>query len=324
MNTVYGPVPSWRLGRSLGIDPILPPKTCTFDCIYCQLGKTRNKVGITEDYKPKVKVENVVKDFKEKIREIDLKTVDYITFSGTGEPTLNPFIGKMVEKLRELVEGIPFAILTNSSLIFREDIKRALCNFDLVAAKLDAPSQELFERINRPAKGLKLKMIIENLKLLRREMHGKLALQIMFLKTSDGNMLNSRAEVVEKLVEITNEIGPDEVQINTPYRPPSESYVKPLTNEELMAITDIFKRNTSGIEVHSRLFPRKLRKTKVEAETLEVVIIELLKRRPCKIKDITDSLGIPESEVRKCLDSLHAKGLVKLVKYKGDSYYIHV
>jgi wyosine [tRNA(Phe)-imidazoG37] synthetase (radical SAM superfamily) len=231
--TIYGPVPSWRLGRSLGIDPLLPPKTCTFDCIYCQLGTTVNKISGPESLKARVEVSKVLEDLERALRNIALESIDYVTFSGTGEPKLNLELGKMIVQVKKIVGKIPVAVLTNASLVNFRNVRKNLAKADLIVAKLDAPNYRLFETINRPAKGLALDTIVEGLKALRREVHGKLALQIMFIESIDGTKYNTQPSDVEAIIKLAGAISPDEVEVNTPTRPPSEPYVRNAPSERL-------------------------------------------------------------------------------------------
>lgn len=166
MSTIYGPVLSWRLGRSLGIDVVPPPKTCTFDCVDRQLGRTLRKVsGPVEG---QVRREELLRDMRRTLDLLDPRSIDYVTFSGSGEPTLNLKLGDMIEDLRNLVDK-PVAVLTNSSLVDNEVVRRSLAKADLVVAKLDAPNQSLLEDINRPAKGILHKNIVDGLVKVRGE-----------------------------------------------------------------------------------------------------------------------------------------------------------
>ena len=226
---IYGPVPSWRLGSSLGIDPISKnEKICTFDCIYCQIGKTR---CFTSERKTFVPAENMIKE----LNSLPSLKIDYITFSGTGEPTLAENLGEMIKAVRKFRKE-KIAVLTNSSLMYRKDVARDLSLADLVVCKLDAPSQYVFELVNAPLKGLKIDTIINAIKDFKSAYKGKLALQIMFV---EENMVYA-----SEIASMTKYIGPDEVQLNTPLRPCG---VKPLTKDEMVALERYF----SGLNVLS-------------------------------------------------------------------------
>lgn len=223
MKTVYGPIPSWRLGRSLGVDLIAGEKTCSFDCTYCQLGPTKHKTMERRLFAETSRLERDLHSI------LDMVKADIVTFSGTGEHTLASNLGDAVDVVRNIT-GLPVAILTNSSLMFMEDVRRTLAKFDIVVAKLDASNEDLLQRINRPTAGITIEEIIGGIKNFRKMYEGKLALQIMFMKEN--------ASYADKLADLAREIKPDEVQINTPLRP---SQVKPLAPEQVEEIESKFK-----------------------------------------------------------------------------------
>jgi wyosine [tRNA(Phe)-imidazoG37] synthetase (radical SAM superfamily) len=219
MNSViYGPVPSWRLGRSLGIDLLCAPgKTCSFDCLYCQLGRTTNPTTERGEFVPLAKLGEELKG----VRGI---AADYVTFSGTGEPTLAGNLGQAIELTRTILP-LPIAVLTNSSLMPREDVRNDLAKADVVVAKLDAHNQELFSQVNRPMAEFLLSDIIEGIKLFKNKFAGKLCLQVMFI---EANRI-----FAHEIAQIASLLSPDEVQLNTPLRPCA---VKPLTPSQMASI----------------------------------------------------------------------------------------
>lgn len=222
MKIVYGPVASWRLGRSLGVDLICSEKKiCTFDCIYCQLDEGR----ITSQRDSFVSLEEVKKELKLALKQT---TPDVITFSGMGEPTLVTNMYETIKFIREFV-GLPIAILTNSSLMHDENVQNDLKKLDIIVAKLDACNQDLFEKINRPAEGITFEKTLEGIKKLRREFQGKFALQMMFTQENK--------DYAYELAELANKIEPDEVQINTPLR---VCDIQPLSKKEIDEIEKIF------------------------------------------------------------------------------------
>jgi len=250
MKTVYGPVPSWRFGRSLGLDPICSKKkTCSFDCIYCQLGKTGNKTIKRKEYvSPSL--------MKKQLENTKIHGVDVITFSGTGEPTLNSNLGDMISFAKEY--GLPVAVLTNSSLLSDASIRSELSKADIVAAKLDAADEKTFQEINKPVKGLHFKKIIEGLREFRKEFKGKFCLQIMFI--------NQNMNFAKEMAELARELKPDEVQLDTPLRP---SPVPPLDAVDM----DRIEKEFTGIKIISVYKSKKPR-----AEPYDMS--ETLKRRP--------------------------------------------
>ena len=241
-NIIYGPVPSWRLGKSLGIDLISSKgKVCSFDCIYCQLGRTVKKTKKRQIF---VKTERVEKELKDIIDNIDNISVDAITFSGTGEPTISSNLGDAVKIVRKCMRynhiHIPIAILTNSSLIYLNDVRNDLLLFDIVVAKLDAPNDYLFNKINKPVEGINLNKILNGMKKFRKRFDGKFALQIMFVNENKGYL--------DEFIEIIKELKPDEIQINTPLR---KCPVKPLSKDEIKKITLKLRNSLYGVKIVS-------------------------------------------------------------------------
>ncbi len=228
---IYGPVPSWRLGSSLGIDPISQDeKICTFDCVYCQLGKTRLLSDKRKTFVPAGKI-------VEELSLLPPLKIDYITFSGAGEPTLAKNLGRMIKTVKQIRQE-KVAVLTNSSLIYKEDVIKDLFLADFVVAKLDAPREEVFELINRPAKTVKFEAVIRAIKNFRNCYTGRLALQVMFI---EGNK-----KYAKEIAQIAKEIDPNEVQINTPLR---SCKVRPLPEQELDKVKSCFE-NLNVISVY--------------------------------------------------------------------------
>ncbi len=219
---IYGPVSSWRLGASLGIDLLSSiRKICTFDCIYCQLGRT---LKFTEKPRVYVKTSEVIAELK----RLPRVEIDYITFSGSGEPTLAKNLGQAIRAVKKL-KIAPVAVLTNASLINQAYVRDNLSFADFVVAKLDAYSQESLERMNQPAKAIRFEKITQGIKQFKKDFKGKLALQVMF---TDENKNDA-----ERLAKLAKEIDPAEVQINTPLRP---CKVKPLSRQEIARIKEYF------------------------------------------------------------------------------------
>ncbi len=251
MNTkfeyIYGPVPSWRLGRSLGVDLLSQKdKICSFDCLYCQLGKTGSLTATRKLY---VSEEDILKEIK-KLPHI---TLDYITFSGRGEPTLAKNLGQMITAVKT-IRPEPIAVITNSSLMGRQDVREELAGADFVICKLDTFSQESLKKINQPFKGIKFDSILEGIKEFKRHFQGRLALQLMFLKEN--------IKQAQEIAGITKQILPDEIQLNTPLRPCG---VDPVGREELLKVKGLF----NGLPVISVYESRKrFAKTISDEDTL--------------------------------------------------------
>lgn len=239
---VYGPVSSWRLGRSLGIDLVYTGrgKVCSFDCVYCQAGKTRILTDRRNVFIPTDKV-------TEEINSLPRLKIDCITFSGAGEPTLAKNLGDTIKKIRKTrkTAKTKIAVLTNASLIYKKDVQNDLSLADFVIVKLDAHREELFSKIDRPIKKIKFERIIKGLKVFRARYKGKLALQIMFT--------GENKNFAKHIARLARKFKPDEIQINTPLRPCSVRHsprttpvsngacgVRPLSKRELGKIEKIF------------------------------------------------------------------------------------
>jgi wyosine [tRNA(Phe)-imidazoG37] synthetase (radical SAM superfamily) len=249
---IYGPVPSWRLGRSLGIDLLSTKgKACSFDCVYCQLGKTAHPQVERKEF---VSLDRLARELK----TVEGIAADYATFSGMGEPSLASNLGEAIRLARSALK-LPVAVLTNSSLIPREDVRHELSLADVVVAKVDAPNEELFRQINRPVGTQALAEILKALQLFREEYHGKLAIQMMFF--------GANRDYAADMAKIAGPLSPDEVQINTPLRPCG---VTPLVPEEIAAIGREFGNLKNVFTVYGALKP----------EVTPVDLAETLRRRP--------------------------------------------
>ncbi|MBN1688244.1 MAG: radical SAM protein [Candidatus Omnitrophica bacterium] len=220
---LYGPVSSWRLGISMGIDPLSQKeKNCTFGCVYCQLGER----GVFTDERRVFVPTHAILDEVKRLPKLE---IDTFTFSGRGEPTLAKNLGEMIQGIRNIRQE-KIAVITNSSLIHRVDVQNDLLGADLVLAKLDAPTQELFNRINRQMPQIQLDAILSGLKQFRKKFTKKLALQIMFIQ--ENQPFASEMAMLAKTLQV------DEIQINTPLRP---SGVRPLGQDDIEAIKKTFQ-----------------------------------------------------------------------------------
>ena len=252
VSIIYGPVPSWRLGRSLGIDLLSTEgKTCSFDCIYCQLGRTVHSFAGRKEFVPisRLRIE------LEQVRDV---SADYATFSGVGEPTLASNLGQVIDAVKSVL-SLPVAVLTNSSLTPREDVRQELTRADVVVVKLDAPTEELFHTINRPSTSYSLDEILQGISRFREEFKGKLALQIMFI--------SANKEHASEIARIVEHLSLDEVQLNTPLRPCA---VPPLTLEEMCSIKRAFSQHRNVLAVYEAPRP----------EVVPLNLQETRRRRP--------------------------------------------
>lgn len=325
MSTIYGPVPSWRFGRSLGIDVILPPKTCTLSCIYCQLGSEEKE---KENLKSSniADAQRVKNDLNKYLEEISLDSIDAVTFSGTGEPTLNPNLYEISKEVRKIIGKKTLVILTNATLLYKKNVRDNLKEFDIVVAKMDAGDETTFSRINRPkSKSTTLKRVIEGIKQLKKEMRGKLALEVMLLRTTNNYVSNVFGINLTKLIKVVKDIDPDIIQLCVPYRPPSEEYVTVPSDSEFNYVVDkfmdIFDPNKIwAYGIHD------LGKKKVEwksEKNLEDKIFSLLKRRPCTLPEISRTLNADIEKTKKILNQSPDKIVIEKNK-SGDNVYFFV
>ena len=225
---IYGPVWSWRVGNSLGIDLLSQDeKLCLFNCIYCQVGSLCNYTSERKVYAPTADVIAEVKTLPD-------VNIDYITFSGRGEPTLALNLGEVIRELKK-IRTEPVAVLTNSALIERGDVREDLALADFVMCKLDATTQQILDAVDRPAPGIRIENILKAIKDFRKEFKKRLALQIMLIE-------ENRADA-EELARLSMEIVPDELQLNTPLRPGGTS---PLSKEEMAGIKKRFNDIIGG------------------------------------------------------------------------------
>ncbi len=246
-STVYGPVKSWRFGQSLGIDPIFHISTCSFNCVYCQLGAIQN---ISREYKEYVSTEQVVHDFEEVLKRGE--KIDVITYSGSGEPTLASNLGAIIQAIRAKTPHLPQYILTNATELGSKKVQQALRLLDKVIVKVDAANEEVFQKVNRPAPGVTLHSVLENIQAFKHSYDGEIEVQTMLMP------MNSKGLMVD-LAKILKHIGPSAVQMNTPKRPyPLEWQRENRGNHEGIFHCEV--RQIKGIsEAEAKLYLEELR-----------------------------------------------------------------
>ena len=298
---VFGPVPSRRLGRSLGVD-LVPFKTCTFDCIYCQLGRTTCKTTRRSEWVP---LDAVLRDVEANLD----KAPDFITLSGSGEPTLYSRLEELIGGVKRLTD-VPVAVLTNGSLLWRPEVRAALGAADLIAPSLDAGDERLFRHVNRPHDEITFDRLVEGLVRFREEYKGRYWLEVFLL----GGIAALPAEV-EKIARIVRQINPDRVQVNTITRPPAEPYAFRVPPAELEELAAMLGDRAEVIAEH-----------RPSAETADFAahgedIVALLRRRPCTVEDIAQGLRLHRSEVVKCVDKLVERKVVEVRFRDRTPYY---
>lgn len=300
---LFGPVPSRRLGLSLGVD-VIPKKLCTLDCVYCEVGQTDLRALKRKEYIPE---QSIIRELQTALQE--LKDLDFITFSGSGEPTLNSKLGELIHAVK-LMTRVPVAVITNGTLLYRDDVRRDLLEADVVLPSLDAATQPVFKQINRPHPQLKVRTIIDGLKQFRAEYRGKIWLEILFV---DG--INDTEDELAALRQAINEINPDKVQLNTVIRPPVESFAHPINEERLKDIQTYFG-------VASEIVGTFQKKNLQNGTRVNVArVVSLLERRAMTAEEIADALGITLDATAKVLQILQDEGLVVPSVHSQRTYF---
>lgn len=299
---VFGPVPSRRLGRSLGID-LVPYKTCSYDCIYCQLGQTTKKTIERRAYVP---VDDVLDEVRRRLASG--LSPDYITLSGSGEPTLHSEVGQVIKEIKAITE-IPLAVLTNGSLLWMKDVRKALFNADLVIPSLDAGTPETFAHINRPHHNIDFNHMVDGMIAFGNEYRGNLWLEVFLVEG-----INDAEEEIAHIVELAKRIKPDQIQLNTVTRPPAEEMSRPLEKERLEQIA---RRFVPPAEVIADITPEMTDAQKGCMNDISA----MYRRRPCTIEDISRAFGLNPSNIIKYLQELQRKGAVKTETVDGRTYF---
>jgi wyosine [tRNA(Phe)-imidazoG37] synthetase (radical SAM superfamily) len=303
MKHVFGPVPSRRLGFSLGVDPVVP-KTCTMDCIYCELGRTTDRTVERRSY---VDPDEVLRELEERLRE--RPKIDYVTLSGSGEPTLSSDLAFLIGGIRRLTRA-PVAVLTNGSLLGDDDVARALRLADVVLPSLDAASQETFRRVNRPHASLDVAGVIRGITSFAERYRGKLWLEMLFV---DG--VNDSSTEIALLGEAIRAIDPDRVHVNTVVRPGAERDAQPVESSRLAGIARALGPRAEVIAPAAGASQPRGAPDAVER------ILAMAARRPVTVIDVARAVGINPAEAAKTIASLVDLGLLELVQGTEKQYY---
>jgi len=306
MSYIFGPVPSRRLGRSLGVD-LVPHKVCTLNCIYCQAGATTRQTLERAEYVPANKIIDELKAYSEKGKG---PKPDVITFSGSGEPTLNSKIGDLIGRIRKLYPHTPIAVLTNGTLLFDPQVRHEIKAADIVMPSLDAATEEAFQKVNRPHVDLKLKKVVEGLFAFKRIFKGKLWIEVLPVKG-----LNDSPQELKAIKKILDELKPDKIHLNTVVRPPQNSSAKPVEREQMEMICALFGARCeviAGFE-HKELMSN--------VPGLKEAIVELTKRRSVTLEDISEALGATIDQVKDALKELCGEKVVKKISFHNKCFY---
>jgi wyosine [tRNA(Phe)-imidazoG37] synthetase (radical SAM superfamily) len=297
MSYIYGPVPSRRLGRSLGVDP-LPLKTCNFSCVYCQLGRTKRYTTVRREFFPR---EDIAEELEKRIEEVGRENIDYITFAGSGEPTLYRGLGWLIERAKD--SGIPVAVLTNGSLLREGELYEA----DIVLPTLDAGCEETFRRVNRPYR-IPFDGMVEDMIKFREEFHGKLWFEFMAIEC-----LNDSPQEIMRIKDILNRAGADRVYINVPIRAPAEPWVRgsKRTKEIKEALSESFEivmpeEGEFGVVSEDR-------------EGVKREILDIIRRHPMRRDQIEGVLR--EKGFEDLIEELIEERKIESFLYEGREYF---
>ncbi|MCK4687302.1 MAG: radical SAM protein [Candidatus Lokiarchaeota archaeon] len=306
MKYVYGPVPSRRLGRSLGIDP-LPLKTCNYQCIYCQLGKTTNFTNERRNYYPK---DEIIVEIEEAIKQ-NKNNFDYITFVGSGEPTLYKDLEKLILKTKTF-SNKPICVITNGALLYNEEVVKALLLSDIVLPSLDAGDERSFIKINRPHPDIKFESVIQGFIDFRSLFKGKLWIEIMIMKA-----INDSKKELLKIKEKIDLIKPDKIDINIPLRPPLEKWVK-IPDKSIFVLLDEIFGSYSDISLP------EIGNFYLYSQDFEKELLNIIKRHPMRQNQIINTFSsniFKKEDIIYRLKKLESKNKIKKSTYNNQIYW---
>ncbi len=293
MKYVFGPVPSRRLGQSLGVSPI-PPKTCNYSCIYCQLGKTIRFQNTREMFFPP---EEIIAELRQAIGE-EGRRFDFVTFVGEGEPTLYLGLGEVIRAVKGMTPA-PVAVITNGALLWDEEVAEGLADVDVVMPTFDAPDEKLWRFINRPHPSLRFEDIFRGMVEFRRRMRGEMWLEVMLMEG-----INDGEDVLIRMREMIDEIAPHKIFVGTPIRPPAEPWVKPLSQEKLRRAAELLGGIPLGAREEGAFY--------IEGE-LEDGIVSIVKRHPLRMEVFEELCRERGKSPEKVLKGLIDRGSVYVV-----------
>jgi wyosine [tRNA(Phe)-imidazoG37] synthetase (radical SAM superfamily) len=304
---LFGPVPSRRFGRSLGVD-LTPRKTCTLDCVFCQLGRTTDKTMTRKAYVP---LEAVLTELGTWIKENG--KADYITLSGSGEPTLHSSFGEVLQFIRSR-SSIPSVLLTNGTLLHLPEVQEAASHAHIVKVSLSVWDPASFGWVNRPHPELSFRQMIEGQKAFRTRFKGQMWMEVFLVAG-----MNSIPSDVAKIAALADLVRPDRIHLNTAVRPPAEDFVAPLSRERLASLCHLFRPPAEVIAEFEA-------KQGVEIHATQEEIYSMLQRRPCTAQEVAKTFSMHQNEVSKYLGQLlrekriQARRMNALLYYLADSH----
>jgi wyosine [tRNA(Phe)-imidazoG37] synthetase (radical SAM superfamily) len=306
MKCVYGPVPSRRLGQSLGIDPI-PLKTCNWNCVYCQLGRTVPLNNERREYLPR---NDILEQVERTLARHKPGEIDWVTFVGSGEPTLHISLGWLIRKVK-VATDLPVAVITNGSLLYLPEVRQELSASSAVMPSLDAGSDGLYRIINRPHPEVTFERLVDGLATFSREYSGKLWLEVMLVQG-----LNDTEVALKDIATIVDRIGPDEVHINLPNRPPVETWVRPSDDEGLMRAVALLGNIAQVVHPFEGSFDLGGDDTLIDA------IVGIITRHPMRQEELVRTLAQwAPGQVNSALEELRTSGQAQIVKRLGAQFW---
>ncbi len=306
MKYVFGPVPSRRLGQSLGIDTI-PLKTCNWNCVYCQLGRT---IPLTNERREYVLDENILFEVEQSLRSRTRSGIDWVTFVGSGEPTLHIYLGEIIRRVKTLT-ALPVAVITNGSLLYLPEVRQELSVVDAVLPTLDAGTAELYRKINRPHPDITFERLVDGLVAFRKKYRGKLWVEVMLVRR-----LNDTSQALEDIAKVLQRVKPDAVHINLPTRPPAETWVRPTDEEGLMRAVSILGDIAEVVHPAGGSFDLSGYENVVDA------IIAIITRHPMRQDELVQTLSHwSPKKVDEALADLKASGRAQIVERYGTCFW---
>jgi len=309
MKYVFGPVPSRRLGQSLGIDPI-PLKTCNWNCVYCQLGRT---LPLTNERKAYIPAECILEEVRQALDANPAGAIDWVTFVGSGEPTLHNGLGWLIRQVKGLTQ-LPIAVITNGALLYLPEVRAELASSDAVMPSLDAGNPRLYQKINRPWPKLTFDRLVEGLVTFRHEFSGKLWIEMMLIRG-----MNDTDEVLHEIATILKRIQPDQVHLLLPVRPPAESWVQPSDLSGMQKAQDILGAVACVVIPDSVLVATA---TAANIDNLETTILGIITRHPMSEEELYAELNrCAPDEIHNALETLLSTQKAQTIERFGKCFW---
>ena len=300
---LFGPVPSRRLGLSLGVD-LVPMKTCSLNCVFCEVGRTTRHTLERREYVP----------LRDVLAELELwesrgGRAEYITLAGSGEPTLHTGFGRVLEFVRSRPR-FASALLTNGTLFTESDVRRDACAADVVKLSLSAWDQASFERLHRPCKGVTLTDMVAGYRAFRRDYKGTLWVEVFLVPG-----FNDRTEDVRRIAALVASVAPDRIHLNTAVRPTAEQGVGLVEADRLEQLADLFRPRADVIASFSS-------RQADGGATDDTAILDMLRRRPCTAAQVAAAFGLEVGRVQRMLENSLRRGDVEAVDQGGEKYFV--